>query len=175
MFCDKCGANLVEGSGYCTACGAKLEGQGVFSAASQPGAAVPPPPPAQDPPPPPPPSYSPDFQAPPPSPGFRPAATQPAPSAYPQSYSPQSYQGVGRPAVGEVLSVGQYIGMFLLLCIPFLNFILLLLWSLGATSNLNKRNFARASLLLSAIMIFLWIIAGGAIMGMLSGIMDGLF
>ena len=77
--------------------------------------------------------------------------------------------------MGEVLSVGQYIGMFLLLCIPFLNFILLLLWSLGATSNLNKRNFARAALIMVAASVILWGIAGGAIIGILGGMMGGYY
>ena len=167
MFCEKCGAELVNDSSFCIACGAKVKEAGVSAAAAQPGAPVPPPPPAQAPPPPPPPSYGPVSQTPPPA-GFRPAAMQPDPQAYPQSYAPQpQYGGTGR-AVGEVLSVGQYIGMFLLLCIPFLNLILLLVWGFGSTQNPNRKNFARASLLLAAITVVFAFIAKGAILGILN-------
>ncbi len=49
------------------------------------------------------------------------------------------------------LSVGQYIGMFLLLCIPMVNIILLLIWAFDGNSNINKKNFARAYLIISII------------------------
>ncbi len=55
----------------------------------------------------------------------------------------------------EPLSIGQYIGMFLLMLIPIANVILLLVWGFGGSLNLNKRNFARAALILCAVMFIL--------------------
>lgn len=52
------------------------------------------------------------------------------------------------PGQDAPLSVAQYIGLFLLLCIPISNLILLFVWSFGARINQNKKNFARASLIL---------------------------
>lgn len=85
-----------------------------------------------------------------------------------QSYrAPQSVSGD--------LSVGDYIGMMLLMGIPILNLILLLVWGFGGSTNTNKKNFARAYLVIGAIIVALWIIliviiaaSGGALMRSLS-------
>lgn len=71
------------------------------------------------------------------------------------------------------LSVGQYIGMFLLLCIPLLNIVLLFVWSFGSSVDLNKRNFARAALIMVAIGVIVGAIAGGLIAEALSDLMSG--
>lgn len=56
------------------------------------------------------------------------------------------------------LTVGQYIGMFLLLMIPIANIILLFVWAFGGDINLNKKNYARASLILGLIVSVLYIL-----------------
>ncbi|NLZ27351.1 MAG: hypothetical protein GX887_00120, partial [Firmicutes bacterium] len=53
----------------------------------------------------------------------------------------------------EPLGVGQYIGMFLLMCVPLLNIIMLFVWSFGSPVNPNRKNFARASLIMAAVLI----------------------
>jgi len=82
----------------------------------------------------------------------------------PYAYSPQQSES-------QPLSVRQYIVMFLLLCVPILNIILLLKWSFGASVNPSKRNFARASLILLAVAFVFILVGGGAIMGALEGFM----
>ena len=64
--------------------------------------------------------------------------------------------------------------MFLLMCIPLVGIILLFVWAFG-DRNWNRKNFARAMLIMSAIMLLFWIIAGGLIMNALSGIMGGFY
>lgn len=49
------------------------------------------------------------------------------------------------------LSIGQYIGMFFLMSIPILNIVLMFKWSFGSSVNQNKKNYARAVLILGVI------------------------
>ncbi|NLC40514.1 MAG: zinc ribbon domain-containing protein, partial [Clostridiaceae bacterium] len=56
-----------------------------------------------------------------------------------------------QPAMDPPLSVGQYIGMFLLMMIPVVNLVLLLVWAFGGSVNRNKKNYAKATLLLMLI------------------------
>lgn len=64
------------------------------------------------------------------------------------------------------LSLGQYLVMMLLLVIPLVNIILLFVWSFG-NYNINKKNYARASLIMFAIAIVLWFILGAALTGII--------
>lgn len=65
--------------------------------------------------------------------------------------------------------------MLLLMCVPILNVILLFVWGFGSSANLNKKNLARASLILGAVMLIFWIAAGGLITGALDSITGGYY
>ena len=94
------------------------------------------------------------------------------PAYAPYSYAPYSntmQQGA------EPLSVGQYIGMFLLLIIPIVNLVLLFVWGFGSGVNPNKRNFARAYLIIMAIGTVLSFVFIGAILSILSELTGGLY
>ena len=86
-----------------------------------------------------------------------PAAAPPAAPAAPpvsSAYQPQAMPRYAAPVMTSVrapLSVGSYIGIFFLMMIPIANFILLLVWAFGGSVNLNKKNYARAVLLLALI------------------------
>jgi hypothetical protein len=56
------------------------------------------------------------------------------------------------------MSFGDWIKTLLLQIIPFVNIILLFIWAFGARTNINKKNFSKAYLLLMAIVIVLYII-----------------
>lgn len=56
------------------------------------------------------------------------------------------------------LSVGDYVIMYLLLVIPFVNLVLLFVWAFGSDVNLNRKNFARATLLIPVLSIALVIL-----------------
>jgi len=96
------------------------------------------------------------------------AAAQPAYT--PPAYTPPSYAQLQST---EPLSVGGYIAMFFLLCIPVANFVLLFVWSFGGSVNQNKKNYARATLLLMVIAIVLSIVFGGVLTGLLSSMIRG--
>ena len=74
------------------------------------------------------------------------------------------------PDVESQMTVGGWIITFILLAIPFINFIMLFVWGFGATNP--RRNFARAQLIMIGIMIVLSIVSVIviAILGMSSGI-----
>lgn len=152
MFCENCGNKLPEGAKFCGGCGAKT---GFVQAANTASA-------------------EPDPMCPDPPPSVYTSPAQTAPS-YQQAYMPPQSTAYSRQSRSEPLRVGQYIGMLLLMCIPILNIILLFVWGFGSSVNLNKKNFARASLILSAVMLIFWIVAGGLIMGVLDSIMGGYY
>lgn len=171
MFCENCGKNLPDGVRFCDGCGAKTApSQPVRPEAEQPAMnAVPPPfntPPAPVPPrntyAPPQQSYAPQQQS----------YAQPQQSYTPQhTYMPPSYA----PQPGsEPLRVGQYIAMFLLLSIPLVGIILLFMWAFGGAVNPNKKNFARAMLILGIIGVVFSFIFGAVLMSAISGLLSSM-
>lgn len=83
-----------------------------------------------------------------------------------QQYGGQQYgqyQAQNRPINNAVMTVGNWIGTIILTGIPILGFILLLVWAFDSTTNINKKNYAKAALILMLIGIVLWIILGAAI------------
>ncbi|WP_028391377.1 hypothetical protein [Bacillus cihuensis] len=62
------------------------------------------------------------------------------------------------PSNTNVISVKSWLGTLALLIIPFVNIILLFVWAFGGDANLNKRNFAKAQLILMAIFIGIYLI-----------------
>jgi uncharacterized membrane protein YvbJ len=73
--------------------------------------------------------------------------------APPQPYSP--------PYTAKIMGVGAWCATLILTMIPLVGMILLFIWAFGenANSNLQKRNWARANLILAAGTIVLYIIA----------------
>ncbi len=70
-------------------------------------------------------------------------------------------EGYRSPAVmpdTSPMSVGSYILMIILTAIPIVGIIMLFVWSFSGSTNLNKKNFARAQLLLMLISTALCII-----------------
>lgn len=58
-----------------------------------------------------------------------------------------------------VMSIGAYIGTFILFNIPVVNFIIALVWACGGTYSQNKRNYARAMLIFWGISAVLAVLA----------------
>lgn len=101
-------------------------------------------------------------------------APPPPPPQYQQPQYQQSYQQPGyTPAVdNSPLSVGQYIGMYLIQLIPVVGFILLLVWAFSADTNLNKKNWAKAMLIIMLIGIVLTIVISIAMGGMIAALLN---
>ncbi len=58
------------------------------------------------------------------------------------------------------LSVGDYIVMFIVFSLPLINLILALVWGFGSGINPNRKNFAKAWLILLLIGIVIGILTG---------------
>ncbi|MFB6257615.1 MAG: hypothetical protein ABEH38_02895 [Flavobacteriales bacterium] len=70
---------------------------------------------------------------------------------------------------GEILSVKDWVITLIILAIPFVNLIMLFVWAFGGGTPEVKANYAKAALIIMAIMfglyILIFLIAGAAMMG----------
>ena len=140
-FCTSCGATLDDDKKFCTECGASVD-------EAPAGAAAPPP------------QAAPQPQA---APVYAQTATATMPP--PQSaYQPAAACGGDMaPAKGskyEPITTKGFIGIMLLMCIPIVGQILMIVWALGGCRKINKRNLARASLILMLVMMLLTALLG---------------
>jgi len=59
----------------------------------------------------------------------------------------------------ETLTVGAWVGTLLVLCIPFINIIMLLVWSFGGgETNTTHTNYSRACLICLVVLFFVSIL-----------------
>lgn len=78
-----------------------------------------------------------------------------------QQYNQPPYQPPYYPqydSTTEVMSVGQYIGMFILSSIPVVNIICWIVWLCSTNTNKNKKNYIIANIVIWAIMIVISVI-----------------
>lgn len=66
--------------------------------------------------------------------------------------------------IAPQMSVGSWVITFLILAIPLVNIIMMFIWAFDATSQ--RRNFARAYLIVFGIIFVLWIIVVIALMAL---------
>ena len=142
-ICSVCSAELGEDIKFCTACGAPVQVTNVEeapkplayeeAATSAPSAEIAPPPLAihQD--------HQPQQQ-----PILKPAAEEDFIPPKGSKYEPISTRG--------------YFGIWLLMLVPFLNLILLIVWACGGCRKVNKRNYARATIIAWVIVLILGVI-----------------
>lgn len=80
------------------------------------------------------------------------------PNTQPQQppYQAPVYQPINQ--TDEVMSVGSYIGMFLLSAIPIVNIICWIVWLVSPNTNKNKKNYIIANIIIYAVMILLGIV-----------------
>lgn len=129
--CPRCGAPIDDNSLFCGECGARLNEQKTDSNQD---------PKSQQ--------YQPQGNQ---NPGY-PNAYQ-VPPMYNQNYN-EAFAMQKQP---EKLSVGDYILMLILFQIPLVGFIMMLVWSFG-NYGINRKNFARAFLILQVIAVVIAII-----------------
>lgn len=83
----------------------------------------------------------------------QPVQSQPAPAPmYQQPYEDNT-----------PLTIGNYLVMMIVGAIPLVGLIMMLVWAFSGNSNANRKNYARAMLILMAIGIVLSIIFGASI------------
>jgi len=134
MKCDKCGAVTQDSARFCDMCGNPVH----------PPAPAPQPPRPVMPPPAPPPAYVAPVNAP--------------------AVAPHAMQGGYVDSRDRVMTVGGWMGVFLLMMIPLVNFILVLVWAFGGDVNRNKQNFVRAYILLFIILTLVYILLMGLLL-----------
>lgn len=127
VYCSHCGAPIPAGAKFCTSCGQALAEAGAQAAedATILVDAASPTPPRQ--------ILVPPYTPPPPATGPDPAPPKGS------RYAP--------------ISTLNYVVTALLLCIPLLNLVLLVVWAFGGCHNVNRRNLARAALILAVLAI----------------------
>lgn len=95
---------------------------------------------------------------------------------YQQPSYQQPYQAPYQPMpvyddTREVMSIGSYIGMFILSAIPIVNIICWIVWLVSPNTNKNKKNFILAQIIIIAVSyavaILACVVAAGAGVSML--------
>ncbi len=74
----------------------------------------------------------------------------------------------------DLITMGQYLLMFLIMAIPIAGIVMLFIWGFGSETGPNKKNFARAYLIMMAIAIGISIVLSivmGALMASIMGSM----
>lgn len=157
-FCTECGATLADDKKFCTKCGTPVGAAAgeagkvqVENAAEQSAEVSQPvqsahqqqtPPPVQ-------PAYRQTMQAPPPV-----MSVQQVPPVYGADIAP------AKGSKYDPITTWGYIGIMLLMCIPVVGLILMLVWAFGGCKKVNKRNLARASLIMAAIGLIFSLVIG---------------
>ena len=157
-FCTSCGATLDDEKKFCTECGA--------SANEAPAGAAPTPPP------PPPPQAPPQPQA---APVYAQAATATMPPPQSTYQHATAYSGDMAPGKGskyEQITTKGFIGIMLLMCIPILGQILMIIWALGGCRKINKRNLARASLIMLVVALVISFVLGLVLKSLFGKVVD---
>ena len=67
----------------------------------------------------------------------------------------------------EPLTMGAFLAMFLIMFIPLANIIMLCVWAFASGNNVNRRNFARAYLIVMLIVFVLTIVAWGTLLNLI--------
>lgn len=84
----------------------------------------------------------------------------PQPQYQPPVYQQPVYQQPVYDPTREVMSVGSYVLMFILLSIPVVNVICWIVWLVSPDTNKNKKNYVIANIIIYAISVGVLILAG---------------
>ena len=147
MICPKCGFKADDDAKFCPSCGETLSAPAAPQGepVDQTQSAAPSSSPA--------PNYYQSAPTPP-----------PPPPAYQAPFQQPYYQmPAENPSLREPLSMGGFFVTLLVMAIPLVNIIMLFVWGFSSTTNINRRNFSRAALIMVAI---------GIVLGILFGLMD---
>lgn len=75
----------------------------------------------------------------------------------------------------DLITMGQYLIMFLIMCIPIAGIVMLFIWGFGSETGPNKKNFARAYLVMMAIAVGVGIVMSIALGAIMASIMSSMY
>ncbi len=75
----------------------------------------------------------------------------------------------------DLITMGQYLIMFLIMCIPIAGIVMLFIWGFGSETGPNKKNFARAYLVMMAIAIGVGILISIVMGAIIASIMSSMY
>lgn len=139
-FCTGCGAPISDNKKFCTECGTPVPA--VETAAVQETMIV----------------ETQEAEAIPVQQVYQQAPVQPTYQQPVAAYDPDAAPPKG--SKYEPITAGGYIGIMLLMCIPILGLILTIIWACGGCKKVNKKNLAKATLIMMAISLVLSLIMG---------------
>ena len=58
------------------------------------------------------------------------------------------------------------------MAIPIVNIVMLVIWGFGNSDNPNRKNWAKAQIIVIAVMIVIWMLLLSTMVGMMSGLME---
>lgn len=164
-FCTNCGNEIKDNMKFCTECGTPFTGE-VNAGTPQPETVTPASPIVQE---------QVMMQTPPPAQTQTPPPVQPVPPVQQVPVQQMAKKGEYVPGADskyQPISTWGYIGIMLLMCIPIVGFILLIVWAIGGCRKVNKRNLARASLIICAISLVFSLIIGFAVRSVISNALE---
>ncbi len=142
-FCTNCGKEIPDGMAFCTECGVKApqaKEETVQTVKEEASAVV---------------ESIPVYTPPSPQNTYQAPPQQPyQPPAQPISITAESVKGTKF----EPISAWGFIGIMILMCIPIIGPVLTLIWACGGCRKVTKRSLARATLILTVIMLIFAVI-----------------
>lgn len=64
-----------------------------------------------------------------------------------------------------VMSMKDWVVTMIITCIPLVGFVMLFVWGFSDSANPNKKNWARAALIITAVLTVLYVVFGVLIFG----------
>ncbi len=91
----------------------------------------------------------------------------------------EQYSGNPQPAdrsfsyqepLAPIMTMGQWLVTMLLMAIPIVNIVLIIVWAVSKTENPNRSNWAKAYIIIMAIVIVLYVLFAGVVLGAMGGL-----
>ena len=135
MVCKNCNHEIENGAMFCTYCGTPVEQNNDYGANQS--------------------KYGNQYQ------NYNNGYNQQYNTQYQQTYNSQPVPPVAPPygtPDTQPVSIGGWIGVMLLTCLPIVNLIMLFVWAFSSSTKKSLKNYARAALILALIGVVLVVV-----------------
>ncbi len=72
--------------------------------------------------------------------------------------------------LAPIMTMGQWLVTMLLMMIPIVNIVLIIVWAVSKNENPNRSNWAKAYLIIMAIVVVIYVLFAGIIFGAMGGL-----